>query len=120
MTTEKRADRQYDVEFRDVSFRYPNALEDAWGVAARQPEVQSRLPSCGSGHERQRQDHVHQSAVPALRPDRRQILLNGIDIRKYRYDEYMRIFAVVFQDFRRSPCRSARTWRPVHTTAVSA
>ena len=29
-----------------------------------------------------------------------QILLNGIDIRKYRYDEYMRIFAVVFQDFR--------------------
>ncbi len=49
-----------------------------------------------------------------------QILLNGIDIRKYRYDEYMRIFAVVFQDFRRSPCRSARTWRPVRTTAVSA
>lgn len=29
-----------------------------------------------------------------------QILLNGIDIRKYRYDEYMRIFAVVFQDYR--------------------
>ena len=28
------------------------------------------------------------------------ILLNGIDIRKYRYDEYMDIFSVVFQDFR--------------------
>ena len=27
------------------------------------------------------------------------ILLNGIDIRKYRYDEYMDIFSVVFQDF---------------------
>ena len=94
MTTEKRADRQYDVEFRDVSFRYPNALEDAWGVAARQPEVQSRLTSCGSGHERQRQDHVLYDPIEG------QILLNGIDIRKYRYDEYMRIFAVVFQDFR--------------------
>ena len=28
------------------------------------------------------------------------ILLNGIDIRKYRYDEYMDIFSVVFQDFK--------------------
>ena len=28
-----------------------------------------------------------------------QILLNGIDIRKYRYDDYMGIFSVVFQDF---------------------
>ena len=26
-------------------------------------------------------------------------MLNGIDIRKYRYDDYMNIFAVVFQDF---------------------
>jgi len=28
------------------------------------------------------------------------ILLNGIDIRKYRYHEYMDIFSVVFQDFK--------------------
>ncbi|MBQ9120802.1 MAG: ABC transporter ATP-binding protein, partial [Clostridia bacterium] len=28
------------------------------------------------------------------------ILLNGIDITRYKYDEYMRLFAVVFQDFR--------------------
>ena len=26
-------------------------------------------------------------------------MLNGIDIRKYRYDDYMGIFSVVFQDF---------------------
>ena len=32
-------------------------------------------------------------------PQEGQILLNGIDIRKYRYDDYMRIFSVVFQDF---------------------
>lgn len=32
-------------------------------------------------------------------PQEGQILLNGIDIRKYRYDDYMNIFAVVFQDF---------------------
>lgn len=27
-------------------------------------------------------------------------MLNGIDIRKYDYDEYMSVFAVVFQDFK--------------------
>ena len=33
-------------------------------------------------------------------PQEGQILLNGIDIRKYRYDDYMNIFSVVFQDFK--------------------
>lgn len=28
-----------------------------------------------------------------------EILLNGINIKKYRYDEYLKIFSVVFQDF---------------------
>ena len=32
-------------------------------------------------------------------PTEGQILLNGIDIRKYNYGEYMNIFSVVFQDF---------------------
>ncbi len=33
-------------------------------------------------------------------PTEGKILLNGIDIRKYNYREYMDIFSVVFQDFR--------------------
>ena len=28
-----------------------------------------------------------------------EILLNGIDIRKYRYEDYRKLFSVVFQDF---------------------
>ena len=32
-------------------------------------------------------------------PTEGEILLNGINIKKYRYDEYMDIFSVVFQDF---------------------
>ena len=32
-------------------------------------------------------------------PTEGKILLNGIDIRKYRYDDYIDIFSVVFQDF---------------------
>ena len=100
MTTEKRADRQYDVEFRDVSFRYPTALEDVWGVAARQPEVQvgSRLAVVGMNGSGK--TTFINLLCRLYDPIEGQILLNGIDIRKYRYDEYMRIFAVVFQDFR--------------------
>ena len=33
-------------------------------------------------------------------PTEGEILLNGIDIRKYDYEEYMKIFSVVFQDFK--------------------
>ena len=33
-------------------------------------------------------------------PTEGEILLNGIDIRKYNYAEYMMIFSVVFQDFK--------------------
>ena len=32
-------------------------------------------------------------------PQEGEILLNGIDIRKYRYDDYMGVFSIVFQDF---------------------
>ena len=32
-------------------------------------------------------------------PTEGQILLNGIDITRYRYDEYMALFSVVFQDY---------------------
>ena len=100
MTTEKRADRQYDVEFRDVSFRYPNALEDAWALrhVNLKFKVGSRLAVVGMNGSGK--TTFINLLCRLYDPIEGQILLNGIDIRKYRYDEYMRIFAVVFQDFR--------------------
>lgn len=100
MTTEKRADRQYDVEFRDVSFRYPNALEDAWALrhVNLKFKVSSRLAVVGMNGSGK--TTFIKLLCRLYDPIEGQILLNGIDIRKYRYDEYMRIFAVVFQDFR--------------------
>lgn len=40
LTTEKRADRQYEVEFKDVSFKYPGS--DIWATAPCEHEVQGR------------------------------------------------------------------------------
>ena len=36
-------------------------------------------------------------------PNEGEILLNGINVKRYDYDEYMRIFSVVFQDFKLFP-----------------
>ncbi|MBU8984093.1 ATP-binding cassette domain-containing protein [Bifidobacterium bifidum] len=100
LTTEKRADRQYDVEFRDVSFRYLNAPEDAWALrhVNLKFKVGSRLAVVGMNGSGK--TTFIKLLCRLYDPTEGQILLNGIDIRKYRYDEYMRIFAVVFQDFR--------------------
>ena len=97
LTTEKRSDRQYEVEFRDVSFRYPGS--DIWALrhVSMKFKVGKRLAivgEYGSG-----KTTFIKLLCRLYDPQEGQILLNGIDIRKYQYDDYMRIFSVVFQDF---------------------
>lgn len=97
LTTEKRSDRQYEVEFRDVSFRYPGSETYALRHVNLKFCVGSRLAVVG-------QNGCGKTTFIKLLcrlydPTEGTILLNGIDIRKYRYDEYMDIFSVVFQDF---------------------
>ncbi|MBW3093500.1 ABC transporter ATP-binding protein [Bifidobacterium sp. 82T10] len=100
LTTEKRADRQYDVEFRDVSFRYPNASAGQWALrhVNLKFKVGSRLAVVGENGSGK--TTFIKLLCRLYDPTEGKILLNGIDIRKYRYDEYLRIFSVVFQDFR--------------------
>lgn len=100
LTTEKRSDRQYEVEFRDVSFRYPGADPDSW--ALRHVNMKFRVGSRmavvgmnGSG-----KTTFIKLLCRLYDPTEGQILLNGIDIRKYQYDDYIRVFSVVFQDFK--------------------
>lgn len=98
LTTEKRADRKYEVEFRDVSFKYPGS--DQW--ALRHVNIRFRVGGRlavvgmnGSG-----KTTFIKLLCRLYDPTEGQVLLNGIDIRKYRYDDYMDIFSVVFQDFK--------------------
>ena len=100
LTTEKRADRQYDVEFRDVSFRYPGTPADAW--ALRHVNLKFRIGGrlAVVGENGSGKTTFIKLLTRLYDPTEGQILLNGIDIRKYRYDEYLRLFSVVFQDFR--------------------
>ena len=97
LTTEKRSDRQYEVEFRDVSFKYPGS--DIWVLrhVNMNFKVGKRLAIVGENGSGK--TTFIKLLCRLYDPQEGQILLNGIDIRKYRYDDYMNIFAVVFQDF---------------------
>ena len=97
LTTEKRSDRRYDVQFKDVSFRYPGS--DLWALrhVNMKFKVGRRLAIVGENGSGK--TTFIKLLCRLYDPQEGQILLNGIDIRKYRYDDYMRIFSVVFQDF---------------------
>ena len=103
LPVEKRAfcqdgDMEYEIELRNVSFRYPGS--ETWalrGVSARlyAGDKVAIVGPNGSG-----KTTLIKLLCRLYDPDEGEILLNGIDIRKYDYEEYLRLFSVVFQDFR--------------------
>lgn len=98
LTTEKRSDRNYEIEFRDVSFKYPGSETYALRHVNMKFRVGSRLAVVGMNGSGK--TTFIKLLCRLYDPTEGQILLNGIDIRKYRYDDYINIFSVVFQDFR--------------------
>ncbi len=97
LPTEKRDDREYEVEFRDVSFKYPRS--DVWALrhVNMKFKVGSRLAVVGMNGSGK--TTFIKLLCRLYDPTEGQILLNGIDIRKYKYDDYLNVFSVVFQDF---------------------
>ena len=98
LTVEKRDDNDYNVEFRDVSFKYPGS--DAYALrhvnlAFKVGEKLAVVGENGSG-----KTTFIKLLCRLYDPTEGEIRLNGVDIRKYDYDEYMSLFSVVFQDFK--------------------
>ncbi|QUY64128.1 ABC transporter ATP-binding protein [Helcococcus kunzii] len=97
LTTEKRDDNKYEIEFKNVSFKYPNtnnwALKDV-NVKFELGKKLAIVGQNGSG-----KTTFIKLLIRLYEPNEGQILLNGIDIRKYKYEDYLKIFSVVFQDF---------------------
>ncbi|MBD5085138.1 MAG: ABC transporter ATP-binding protein [Clostridiales bacterium] len=98
LTTEKRSDRNYEIEFKDVSFQYPGT--DAWALrhVSMKFNVGERLAVVGENGSGK--TTFIKLLCRLYDPTEGKILLNGIDIRKYRYDNYLALFSVVFQDFK--------------------
>lgn len=94
--TEKRDDNEYEFEFKDVSFRYPGTEEFVlqninlkWRIG----EKMALVGRNGSG-----KSTLVKLLCRLYDPTSGTITLNGVDIRKYSYEEYMALFSVVFQD----------------------
>lgn len=86
------------LEFRHVSFRYPNsetyALKDIC-TTLQAGKKQALVGENGAG-----KTTFVKLLCRLYDPTEGEILLNGTDIREYDYDEYLRLFSFVFQDFR--------------------
>lgn len=98
LTVEKRRDRKYQVEFRNVSFKYPGSETYALRNVNMKFEIGKRLAVVGMNGSGK--TTFIKLLCRLYDPTEGEILLNGIDIRKYNYREYMDIFSVVFQDFK--------------------
>ena len=98
LSVEKRDDNEYTIEFINVSFKYPGSenytlknLNLKFNIGQRMAVVGMN----GSG-----KTTMIKLLCRLYDPTEGEIKLNGFDIKKYDYNEYMTLFSVVFQDFR--------------------
>lgn len=94
---EKRQDNKFSLELRNVSFRYPNMEEYALKNINLKLEIGDRVAIVGPNGSGK--STFIKLLCRLYDPTEGEILLNGIDIRKYAEKEYLAILAVVFQDY---------------------
>lgn len=98
LAVEKRDDIDYEIEFRDVSFRYPNTENYVLRNVSMKFKIGDKLAIVGENGSGK--TTFIKLLCRLYDPTEGVILLNGIDITRYRYEEYLALFSVVFQDYR--------------------
>lgn len=97
LPVEKRSDNEYEIEFRNVSFKYPGSEIYALKNLSLKLRIGDHFAVVG------RNGSGKTTFIKLLTrlydPQEGEILLNGINIQKYDYQEYLHLFSVVFQDF---------------------
>lgn len=94
-------DNDYEIEFVNVSFKYPNTDNYILENINFKFKVGSKLAVVGlngSG-----KTTFIKLLTRFYDTTNGEILLNGINIKKYDYYEYMNVFSVVFQDYKLFP-----------------
>ena len=98
LPVEKRDDGDYELEFRNVSFRYPN--QEQWSLR----HISCRLPKGRKlaivGPNGAGKTTFIKLLCRLYEPTQGRITLNGVDIREYDEENYRALFGVVFQDFK--------------------
>lgn len=94
---EKRSDNEYEIEFRNVSFKYPGSENYVLKNLSMKLKVGNHMAVVGMNGSGK--TTMIKLLCRLYDPTEGEILLNGFNIKKYDYNEYMNIFSVVFQDF---------------------
>ena len=98
LPVEKRLDNVYELEFKNVSFHYPNSDRMILKNVSFKLKNGAKLAIVGANGAGK--TTFIKLLCRLYDPTEGEILLNGIDIRKYDYDEYIRLFSIVFQDYK--------------------
>ena len=88
---------EYEITFRDVSFRYPSASEDTLSHINFTLKTGQKLAIVGVNGAGK--TTLMKLLCGFFDPTEGEILLNGKDIRRYNRREYLRLFTGVFQDY---------------------
>lgn len=94
----ERTDGEHTIEFRDVSFSYPNTenrILNHVSIKLRSGDKLSVVGLNGAG-----KTTFIKLLCRLYDVDEGEILIDGVNIKEYDYEEYMKLFSVVFQDFR--------------------
>lgn len=94
----QKKDNKYEIEFKNVSFKYPgteNFVLENLNFKLRNGERMAVVGMNGSG-----KTTMIKLLCRLYDPTQGQITLNGIDIKNYNYNEYMSVFGIIFQDFK--------------------
>lgn len=91
-------ERPHEIEFRNVSFSYPNTGVQVLKNVSIKIKAGERLSVVGLNGAGK--TTFIKLLCRLYDTDEGEILLDGVNIREYDYDEYMKLFSVVFQDFK--------------------
>ncbi|MBR2407471.1 MAG: ABC transporter ATP-binding protein [Lachnospiraceae bacterium] len=97
LTVEKRSDKQFDIEFKNVSFRYTGSEDFALKDINLNLKVGERLAVVGQNGSGK--TTFIKLLCRLYDPTEGEIHMNDFNIRKYDYRQYLDLFSVVFQDY---------------------
>lgn len=98
LPVEKRDDDAYEIEFKNVSFKYPGTEVYALKNVSLKLQIGERMAIVGMNGSGK--TTLIKLLCRLYDPTEGIITLNGIDIKKYNYEDYLSLFSVVFQDFK--------------------
>ena len=96
LSVEKRSDRHFDIQFKNVSFHYPGS--DDYAIRDLTLDLHSGERLAVVGMNGSGKTTFIKLLCRLYDPTQGEISLNDFNVRKYNYREYLDLFSMVFQD----------------------